>query len=48
MTDFSSDNSLNISAKIKESARKRILYLPHAIRQMSRPDRMISTEMVRL
>ena len=33
--------------KIKESAGKKILYLPHAIRQMIRPDRMISPEEVR-
>ena len=33
--------------KIKVSAQKRILYLPHAIRQMSRPDRMISPDDVR-
>lgn len=25
------------------AARKRILFLPHAIRQMSRPERMITT-----
>jgi hypothetical protein len=27
--------------KIKEASKRRILFLPHAIRQMSRPDRMI-------
>lgn len=32
---------------IREAAQNRILFLPHAIRQMSRPDRMISTEEVR-
>ncbi len=37
----------NIFDKIKESADKKILYLPHAIRQMIRPDRMISPEEVR-
>lgn len=31
---------------VKKAANKRILYLPHAIRQMSRPDRMISHEEV--
>ncbi len=33
--------------KIILSARKRILFLPHAIKQMSRPDRMITTDEVR-
>ncbi len=31
---------------VRESAEKKLLYLPHAIRQMSRPDRMISTSEV--
>lgn len=29
---------------IKESAAKRILFLPHAVRQMSKPDRLITTK----
>ena len=33
---------------IKESAEKRILFLPHAVRQMSKPDRMITTKDIRL
>lgn len=33
--------------KITVSAQKKILYLPHAIRQMSRIDRMISKEDIR-
>ena len=33
--------------RILTAARKSILFLPHAIRQISRPDRMISTEEVR-
>ena len=37
----------NIFDDIKTAANKRILYLPHAIRQMSRPNRMISPEEVR-
>lgn len=37
----------NFLKEIKIAANKRILYLPHAIRQMSRPDRMISPEEVR-
>ena len=32
---------------VVESARKRILFLPHAVRQMSRPDRMITGQDVR-
>ncbi|MFH0926387.1 MAG: DUF4258 domain-containing protein [bacterium] len=39
--------TLSILNQIKESVNKRILYLPHAIRQMSRPDRMISSADVR-
>ena len=34
--------SKNILNQIRASAKERILFLPHAIRQMSRPDRMIS------
>ena len=33
--------------KIITSAKKKILFLPHAVKQMLRPDRMISTEEVR-
>ncbi len=33
--------------EVIEAARKRILFLPHAIRQMSRPDRMITGRDVR-
>ena len=32
---------------IRNAARKKILFLPHAVRQMSQPDRMIKTEDVR-
>lgn len=32
---------------IKESAAKKILFLPHAVRQMSKPDRMIRTKDIR-
>jgi len=31
---------------IREAARKRLLFLPHAIRQMSRADRLISSNEV--
>ena len=30
-----------ILTRVREAARQRILYLPHAIRQMSHPERMI-------
>jgi Domain of unknown function (DUF4258) len=31
---------------VREAAQKRLLFLPHAIRQMSRPERMISSNEV--
>ena len=33
--------------QIISAAKKRLLFLPHAIKQMSRPDRMISAEEIR-
>ena len=36
----------DVLAQARESAANRILFLPHAVRQMSRPDRMISAEEV--
>ena len=39
--------SENILAHIRLSAAKKILFLPHAIRQMSKPERMISTADIR-
>ncbi len=33
--------------KIISSANKKILFLPHAIKQMSRPDRMIATDEIK-
>lgn len=33
--------------KIIASAKKQILFLPHALKQMARPDRMISTDDIR-
>ena len=41
------ENSEATLNKIKEASKRRILFLPHAIRQMSRPDRMIGTGVVR-
>jgi hypothetical protein len=37
----------DILQRVRESAEKKILFLPHAIRQMSRLDRMITTQEVR-
>jgi hypothetical protein len=37
----------DILALVKQSAAKRIIFLPHAVRQMSKPDRMISTGDIR-
>jgi hypothetical protein len=36
-----------ILARVRSSAETRILFLPHAVRQMSRPDRMINRREVR-
>jgi hypothetical protein len=33
---------------VRKVGKKRFLFLPHAVRQMSRPDRMISTQEVKL
>ena len=38
---------LNILQQVRSASRKRILYLPHAVRQMSHPDRMITPSEVR-
>lgn len=37
----------DIMSAVRRSAAARIIYLPHAARQMSRPDRMITTAEVR-
>lgn len=37
----------NILRLVREAAKKKILFLPHAVSQMSRPDRMILTIEVR-
>jgi hypothetical protein len=37
----------DILSLVRKAAEKKILYLPHALRQMSRPDRMISAQEVR-
>lgn len=41
-------NETNILALVQESARKKTLFLPHAVRQMTKPDRMISTSEIRM
>lgn len=33
--------------KVREKAKKKILYLPHAMAQMNQPDRMITPEEIR-
>lgn len=40
-------DQMDIIKLVRGAAKKRILFLPHAIRQMSRPDRMITTAEVR-
>lgn len=40
-------NHSDIMDSVLKSAAKRIIYLPHAVRQMSRPDRMITVADVR-
>lgn len=44
---MSTDDSQIMKNKIIASANKKILFLPHAVKQMSRADRMISTEEIR-
>lgn len=41
------DNQDNLLQRIREAANERILFLPHALRQMNRPERMISTREIR-
>jgi hypothetical protein len=41
------DRHSDLLIAVRRSAQKRVLFLPHAIRQMSRPDRMITTEEIR-
>ncbi|NQT85422.1 DUF4258 domain-containing protein [bacterium] len=39
--------NVSMLVRVRTSAAGRILFLPHAVRQMARPDRMISTREVR-
>jgi hypothetical protein len=41
------DNYGDLRQQIREAARKKYLFLPHALRQMNRPERMISTREIR-
>ena len=43
MSSGSDISKVELREIVRERASQRILYLPHAVRQMSRPDRMIST-----
>ena len=38
------DDHADFLLQIREAAKKRCLFLPHALRQMNRPERMISVE----
>ncbi len=40
-------NEPGILDEARAAARRRVLFLPHAVRQMARPDRLISTGEVR-
>ena len=40
-------NMSDILDRVRSAAGIRVLYLPHAVRQMLRPDRMITTKEVR-
>lgn len=41
------NNDATILTLVQAAAAKRILFLPHAIRQMSRPERLITTSDIR-
>lgn len=41
-------SKINVLLLVQESAKKKTLFLPHAVRQMSRPDTMITTSDIRL
>ena len=47
--DYDDDmlNGMEILTRVRLAAGKEILYLPHAVRQMLRPERMITTREVR-
>lgn len=41
------DDKSEMLSRVRDVAKKKLLFLPHALRQMSRPDRMITTSEVR-
>jgi len=41
------NNPTHILNLVRNAASKKVLFMPHAIRQMTRPDRMITTDEVR-
>ena len=41
------DNNDDLLLRIREAAKKKVLFLPHALRQMNRPERMIGTGEIR-
>ena len=41
-------DSTHILSRVRAAGEKRFLFLPHAIRQMSRPDRFITTDEVHM
>ena len=41
------NDQLDILLQVRKAAQKRVLFLPHALSQMTRPDRMISTAEIR-
>ena len=41
------DNNDDLLQRIRVAAAKRVLFLPHALRQMNRPERMISVSEIR-
>lgn len=40
-------SEIDILSLVRQAAANRLLFLPHAIRQMSRPDRLIATSEIR-
>ena len=47
MTSADGDDFIKFAADVHSSARKKLLFLNHAVTQMSRPDRMLTVEEVR-
>ena len=41
------NDETTILSLVRAAAAKRILFLPHAVRQMSRPDRLVTTSEIR-